>query len=115
MNPKGKEGLNALTATLIAQGGTKDLTYSQVVDKLYPWAANIDVQTDHEITTFIGDVHRDHVDKFYKLLSELLLHPRFDPSDFQRVKDLGLNYLKNSLRSTNDEALGKQGIERLSL
>ena len=109
-DPKGKEGLNALTAYLIAQGGTKDLTYSQVVEQLYPWSAGIDVQADQEITTFIGEVHRDHLDHFYKLFSDLLLHPRFDPADFQRVKDLGLTYLKNTLRATSDENLGKQAL-----
>ncbi len=109
-DPKGKEGLNALTASLIAQGGTKELTYSQVVDRMYPWAASIDVQTDYEITTFIGDVHKDHLDEFYKLFSDLLLHPRFDSTDFQRVKDLQLNYIRNTLRSTNDEALGKEAL-----
>lgn len=109
-DPKGKEGLNALTADLITQGGTKDLTYSQVVEKLYPWAANIDVQIDQEITTFVGTIHRDHLDGFYKLFSDLLLQPRFDPADFQRVKDLHLNYLQNSLRATEDEQLGKQTL-----
>ncbi len=112
-DPKGKEGLNSLTADLIANGGTKDLTYSQVVDKLYPWAASIDVQTDQEITTFIGSIHRDHLDGFYKLFSELLLGPRFDPADFQRVKDLHLNYLQNTLRATNDEELGKQTLNAM--
>lgn len=109
-DPKGKEGLNALTADLIIQGGTKDLTYSQVVDKLYPWAAMIDVQPDQEITTFIANVHRDHLEAFYKLFSDLLLQPRFDPADFQRVKDLHLNYLENTLRSIDDEILGKQTL-----
>ncbi|HYQ85960.1 MAG TPA: pitrilysin family protein [Bacteroidota bacterium] len=109
-DPKGKEGLNGLTATLIAEGGTRELTYPQVVDKLYPWAAGIDVQRDDEITTFIGNVHRDHLDEFYNLFAGLLLRPRFDPADFQRVKDLGLNYLKNTLRGTNDESLGKQAL-----
>jgi len=109
-DPRGKEGLNALTAFLIAQGGTKDLTYNQVVDKLYPWAASIDAQADQEITTFIGQIHRNHLNDFYKLFSDLLLHPRFDPADFQRVKDDGINYLKNTLRSTDDEALGKQAL-----
>jgi len=109
-DPQGKEGLNALTANLIAEGGTKELTYAQVVDKLYPWAAEIGVQRDDEITTFIGNVHRDHLDEFYKIFAGLLLRPRFDPADFQRVKDLGLNYLKNTLRGTNDEALGKQAL-----
>jgi zinc protease len=109
-DPKGKEGLNALTAELIVQGGTKDLTYAQVVEKLYPWAANIGVQVDHEITTFIGNVHRDNLDGFYKLFSDLLLNPRFDPADFQRVKDDAINYIKNTLRSTDDENLGKQAL-----
>lgn len=109
-DPKGKEGLNALTASLIAQGGTKDLTYSQVVDTLYPWAASVDAQPDYELTTFIGTIHRDHLDEYYRLLSNLLLHPRFDSTDFQRVKDLQLNYLKNGLRSTDDEALGKEAL-----
>ena len=109
-DPKGKEGLNALTASLIAGGGTTDLTYSQVVEKLYPWAAATDVKIDQEITTFIADVHRDNLAPFYKLVAELLLHPRFDPADFQRVRDEQMNYLVNTLRSTNDEALGKQGL-----
>ena len=112
-DPSGKEGLNALTAYMIAQGGTKDLTYQQVVEKFYPWAAGIDVQADQEITTFVGDVHRDHLGEFYKLFSDLLLHPRFDPSDFQRLKDIGINYLKNSLRATEDENLGKQALNVL--
>jgi len=112
-DPKGKEGLNALTADLIAQGGTKDLTYAEVVNQLYPWAASIRLQFDQEITTFIGDVHSDHLDAFYKLFSDLLLHPRFDPADFQRVKDLHLNYLKNTLRATDDENLGKQALNAI--
>jgi len=109
-DPAGKEGLNALTAYTIAQGGTKDLTYQQLVEKLYPWAAGINVQVDQEITTFIAEIHRDHLDAFYKLFSDLLLSPRFDPADFQRMKDVGLNYIKNTLRSTDDENLGKEAL-----
>jgi zinc protease len=109
-DPVGKEGLNALTANVIAQGGTKELTYQQVVEKLYPWAAGVGVQEDQEITTFIADIHRDNLDGFYKIFSDLLLNPRFDPADFQRVKDLHLNYIKNTLRSTDDENLGKQSL-----
>jgi zinc protease len=109
-DPVGKEGLNALTASVIADGGTADLTYQQVVDKMYPWAANVGVQADQEITTFVGNVHKDHIDQFYKLMSDLLLHPRFDESDFQRTKDDAISYLKNTLRSTDDEGLGKQSL-----
>ncbi len=109
-DPKGKEGLNALTASLIANGGTKSLTYAQVVEKLYPWAADIGVQSDQEITTFIGEVHRDHLEKFYTLFSELLRQPRFDASDFGRLKEEAINYIQNGLRSQSDEELGKQSL-----
>ncbi|HTK81194.1 MAG TPA: pitrilysin family protein [Bacteroidota bacterium] len=112
-DPAGKEGLNALTAEMIAQGGTKELTYTQVVDKMYPWAAGINANSDQEVTTFIGNVHRDNLDAYYKLISSLLLQPRFDPADFQRIKDMQINYLKNTLRSTNDEALGKQTLNTM--
>jgi zinc protease len=109
-DPAGKEGLNALTANLIGSGGTQELTYSQVLEKLYPWAAGISTQCDQELTTFTGNIHRDHLEAFYKLFTELLLAPRFDSSDYARVKEDALNYLKNTLRSTDDEGLGKEAL-----
>lgn len=107
---KGKEGINALTAYMIANGGTKDLKYQEVVAKMYPWAASVYVQPDKEITTFIGQVHRDHLDAFYALFADLLLRPRFDPDDFTRNKDLALNALEKNLRGTDDENLGKEAF-----
>ena len=38
-DPAGKEGLNALTAMMISEGGTRDLSLVQVIEKLYPMAA----------------------------------------------------------------------------
>ncbi len=107
---KGKEGINALTASMLARGGTNELKYQEVVAKLYPWAASINVQPDKEITTFIGNVHSDHLEKFYKLLSDLLLNPRFDPDDFTRNKDLAVNFLEKNLRGIDDENLGKEAL-----
>ena len=112
-DPKGKEGLNALTALMIGEGGTKDMTYKQIVDVLYPWAASINAQFDKEVTVFIANIHRDNLKPFYKILSSLLLNPRFDESDFKRNKDLLLNELQNSLRGNDDEELGKQALESM--
>lgn len=109
-DPEGKEGLNALTALTIGQGGTKELTYQEVLDKLYPWAASIHPQVDKEVTVYIGEVHRDHLDEFYKILTDLIINPRFDEADFKRSKDLLLNHLRNTLRGTDDENLGKQAL-----
>jgi zinc protease len=107
---KGKEGINALTALMIAQGGTREMTYQQVIGALYPWAANIGVNPDREITTFVANVHRDHLEKFYAILSGLLLTPRFDPDDFTRNKDLMISALEKNLRGTDDENLGKDAM-----
>lgn len=112
-DPAGKEGLNALTAMTIGQGGTIELTYQQVLDKLYPWAAGINPQVDKEVTMFIGEVHKDHLDEFYKIFTDLILNPRFDEADFARNKDLIINHLENSLRGTDDENLGKQALNEL--
>ena len=38
-DPVGKEGLNALTATMISEGGTRELSLVQVIERLYPMAA----------------------------------------------------------------------------
>jgi zinc protease len=110
-DPKGKEGLNALTANLIASGGTKDIPYKEIVKKLYPMAAAINVHCDKEVTTFSGEVHKDHLEKFYKIFTEMLLYPRFDPEDFKRNKEDLINFLENSLRSNDDENLGKAVLE----
>ncbi|MFI5173373.1 MAG: M16 family metallopeptidase [Terriglobia bacterium] len=112
-DPKGKEGLNALTALMIGQGGTKDMTYKQIVDALYPWAASISPQSDKEVTVFIANIHRDNLQKFYRIFANLLLQPRFDESDFKRNKDELLNYLQNTLRFNDDEDLGKQSLEAM--
>jgi len=112
-DPAGKEGLNVLTAAMIGQGGSRSLSYQQIVDKLYPWAAEIRVQADKEVTTIIGEVHRDHLEEFFGILWELIASPRFDPEDFARNKDEHLNYLKNTLRGNDDENLGKSGLNLL--
>lgn len=110
-DPEGNEGLNALTAMTIANGGTGELTFRDIQQTLYPWAASINVQFDKEITVLTGSVHRDHLDEFYKIFSGLLLDPRFDESDFRRNKTNLLNYLRNTLRGTNDEELGKWSMQ----
>src|SRR5262249_31894670 len=41
-DPPGKEGLAALTAAMVAEGGTKSLTYDQLLEAFYPMAATLD-------------------------------------------------------------------------
>ncbi len=91
--------------------GGPAMAYEEVLEKFYPMAAGIGVQAGKEVTVFVATIHRDHLDAFWKVFSDLLLNPRFDEADFTRNKDLQVNYIKNVLRATADEDLGKESLE----
>jgi zinc protease len=109
-DPKGKEGLALLTGDMIGQGGSKARTYAELLDALYPLAANIHVTGDTESLVFSGMVHRDNVQKFADLLAEQVLTPRFAEDDFSRNKQDALDYITKTLRGNADEDLGKQAM-----
>ncbi|CAN5345415.1 hypothetical protein BH10ACI1_BH10ACI1_30220 [soil metagenome] len=109
-DPKGKEGLASLTASMLAQGGSKNLAYEQIVEKFYPMAAGFGGQTDKEMTTFTGQIHKDKLAEYYDLIRQMLLEPGFREDDFKRVKEDAINYLKVNLRQSNDEELGKERL-----
>lgn len=109
-DPEGKEGLASLTAAMLAQGGSKRLTYDQIVEQFYPMATGFGWQSDKEMTTFVGSTHVDNLDKYYDLISQMLLEPGFREEDFTRLKQDAINFLKTSLREGNDEELGKERL-----
>src|SRR6266568_4591289 len=107
-DPVGKEGVAALTASMLAQGGTRTLNYQQIVEAMYPMAASVEWQVDKEMTVFSGTTHVENLDRYYGLLKDMLLDPGFRSEDFTRVRDDAANFLKVSLRQGNDEELGKE-------
>src|ERR1700694_4849245 len=110
-DPPGKEGLTALTATLMQEGGTQELSSAELLQALFPIAGEISVQSDKELTAFYGRVHKDNVDRFFKIFADILLEPRFDPKEFERVRTDALNRIRNQLRGQDDETLGKTALE----
>jgi zinc protease len=109
-DPADKPGLAHLTGELLGSGGTKDLTYKQIVDAMYPMATSVEVYSDKEMTTFVGETHVDNLDRFYGLMRDIILHPGWRPDDFERVRDDTVNALRVSLRGNNDEELGKEEL-----
>ncbi len=109
-DPRGKEGLAALTAALITEGSTQKHSYEEILDLLYPMAASISEQVDKEVTVFMGRVHKDHLDRYYSLLKEVISEPAFREDDFQRIKTDFLNHIQNTLRYADDEELGKEAL-----
>jgi zinc protease len=109
-DPAGRHGAAALTGACLAEGGTKRMSYEQLLEALYPMAAGIGVQIDRESTVVHGTVHRDHLDRYADLLLESVLEPRFDPKEFERLKDDQRNALVAGLRAVDDEGLGKEAL-----
>src|SRR5712692_9328705 len=107
-DPKGKEGLASLTAAMLAEGGSRTKTYSEITDAMYPMATSFSWQVDKEMTVFSGTTHVDNLDKYYSLIREMLVDPGFREDDFTRLKEDAINYLKTSLRGGNAEELGKE-------
>lgn len=109
-DPKGKEGLASLTADLLAGGGSREMTYEQIVSAMYPMATGFGSQVDKEMTVFYGTTHVDNLPKYYQLISDMLLNPGWRADDFTRLRDDAVNFLKVGLRQSNDEELGKEAL-----
>jgi zinc protease len=111
-DPAGKEGLTSLTGALLTEA-TAQLSASELRDALFPWAAELWVSGDKETTVIGARVHRDHAAAFTDVLLDVLLHPRFDPQDFERLREERVSYLERTLRTGNDEALQREALEVL--
>lgn len=109
-DPAGKEGLAALTATMMAEGATQSKTYPQIIDALYPIAGDVGVQVGKEMTTFVGTIHRDNLDRYAALLEDSILRPKFADDDFQRHRRDASDEISKSLRGNDDEELGKESL-----
>ncbi len=112
-DPRGKEGLAALTGSLLVEGGAGPRSYAQILDALYPMAAGIGVHVDREVTVVHGTVHRDHLLPFYELMRDVLLAPRFDAADLERLRADQSNAITAGLRATDDEGLGKEALDAM--
>jgi zinc protease len=110
LEPPQKSGLAAFTAAMIAKGGTRDLTYKEIVDTLFPMASSVADQCDQEMTTFSGTTHADNLEAYYKLFRSMLLEPGWREDDFKRLKDDAINSIRVGLRGNNDEELGKETL-----
>lgn len=112
-DPPAREGITALAAAIMSEGGTKSLSSAELIQKLFPMATDVGAQVDKEVTVFAAAVHPDHVDRFLPILTEVLTAPRWDPKEFERLRTDALNDIEKRLRTSDDENLGKEALEWL--
>jgi zinc protease len=112
-DPAGKSGLCDLTAAMLGSAGTQRRSWAEVLNALYPMAAEIHTYGDKDAFVFEGTVHRDNLPAFADLLAEQILTPRFAKEDFTRNRQDALDFISKTLRGNDDEELGKQALATL--
>ena len=110
-DPSGKEGLTDFTTSMIADGGTKNMTKSQIDDALYPWSASIGASVDKEVSIFTFQCPAAYMDKFYRIMVDVLTAPAFSKDDFDRIKSNQQNYVDEVIRTSSDEEYSKKALE----
>ena len=110
-DPPGKEGLAALAASMIAEGGSRDRRIDEIRRAFFPMAASVDAQADKEMTAFTLRVHGDRWRPFADIALPMLLDPGLRDEDLARLRDAQRNALILDLRSNNEEELAKERLQ----
>ena len=110
-DPAGKEGLAALTAAMVASAGSSERAIDEINKALFPLAGSFSEQTDKEMTTFTGSIHKDNWSGFNAIALPMLLAPGFRADDFRRLKDAQKNALLLDLKDNNEEEFGKERLQ----
>jgi len=112
-DPEDKPGLTLLSARIMSEGGTKTLDAKQLQQALFPIATDIIARVDKEQTTFYATVHKDNLDKLVPILVDVAGNPRWEPSEFARLRDAQILDVSRRLRQGDDENLGKEALGEL--
>lgn len=110
-DPAGKEGLTYTTAQLITQGGTGELNFGDIQDKIYPMAASYNSSVDKEVTIITFQFHKDWMEDFYPIMIGLITDPSLAQADFDRIKNNQQAYVDQVIRASSDEEYSKKALE----
>jgi zinc protease len=105
-----REGQAWMTALMLACGGSRRMSYKQILDAFFPMAVSVASSVDKEMTAFWIQVHAEHLERAYPILRDMLLDPGWREEDFERLRADAVNLLEVTLRGENDEELAKEAL-----
>ena len=100
LDPKGKEGVSNLFSDLMMQG-TKTKTAADLEEAIGLLGANINMYSANEDFHITGSCLTKNLDETIKLVKEIILEPRWDASEFSRLKQALETSLKGSEANPN--------------
>jgi zinc protease len=120
-DPTGKEGLAAITADAVTDGGFRRdndvVTKEELAEQTVPWGsgARPTVFTSSRATTFFFTAPRDVIGRYVReILRPMLTQPVFEAKEIDRLKNETLSQI-SSLRSEDLEGLGLATIDQYVL
>ncbi|HEX2061045.1 MAG TPA: insulinase family protein, partial [Thermoanaerobaculia bacterium] len=120
-DPAGKEGLAAITADAVTDGGFRRgqdiVTKEQLAEETVPWGsgARPTVFTSSRATTFFFTAPRDVIARYVaEVLRPMLTQPVFEAEEIERLKNETISQI-SSLRSEDLEGLGLAAIDQYVL
>ncbi len=109
-DPVGQEGLAALTAHLLREGGTATRSPEEVEHLLYTLGAELEVVVGKELVVFRGRALAEDAPALLDLVAEMATRPGFDAATADRLRDEARQELTTEL-TTHDEALGDTTLD----
>ena len=104
-DPEGKEGLAAITSSMLAWAGTERHSLAELISLREPLGARLTWLVDKEMTTLTWSVPRVNLDAFYELFIDTVLEPGFRVGDFERAREGTLERLSKRFVNESDEEL----------
>jgi zinc protease len=108
-DPPGKEGLAAFTGALLRRG-TRSHSREALDEALDRIAATISVQVQKEFTVLSGLTLRRNLEEFLPLFASVLLEPRLDPAELEKLKVDQIDAVEAVRQS--DEALSREVFQQ---
>lgn len=108
--PKGKEGIAYMLA-LMLQESTERMSAEKINSELDKLGTNLNIYPSVENITANATMLKKNMRESIMLLSEVLMHPKFDQEEFDLVKKRQLELIAN--QATQADAMSEETFNRL--
>jgi zinc protease len=108
-DPEGLEGLASITGDMLLRG-TEKYNREELAAELDGLGSSLNVRVRKGVTTLVGDVASDHLERYLELVGEVLWNPRFDTEELEKLKRQTLGEIESI--QEDDAALARRGFAR---
>ena len=96
----GVAGVGELTASLLKDGGTRNLSSAELLRRIETMGASLGVSVDQDRTVLSLAVTKDQLPEAMDLLGQVVREPRFDEGELQKLKARTSDAAEDTTRSS---------------